>query len=383
MHELASRPSPPLFAVPSPHRRTSLRGPYRGAVAALFVAMSLLGGGAADCAAGGSADVQGCQHWGLSAAQQKQEQYARRLRKAVLFEGADTLAHLVAAIRDDLGTDAVSLCCRLGNSNGKCALHMAAWRGDEAAVSRLLELGARVNAITIRGQTALHFAVGKRRESVVALLLDRGAKTRIRTVKGETPVSLADKCRVAEPVRARLLDAEAAEEEWVDFEGFYRARSHRRLIMAQLGTIIYSTGGVPEEEEEEEEGGGGEGQDRDVCRKDGTRPSRAASPADGAGVEGAESELVSLFVGADEATPEGRPGGGANRGRRMFRGLHRLAKKAMATVKHDPLLLARTYVGILRRSLAHAHGPLMVLDRLVMAVSVAAAPSRQERSAYR
>ena len=67
----------------------------------------------------------------------------------------------------------------------------------------------------------------------------------------------------------------------------------------------------------------------------------------------------------------------------MFRGLHGLAKKAMATVKHDPLLLARTYVGILRRSLAHAHGPLMVLDRLVMAVSVAAAPSRQERSAYR
>ena len=46
----------------------------------------------------GSADVQGCQHWNLSALQQQQERYARRIRKAVLFEGAATLSKLVAAL---------------------------------------------------------------------------------------------------------------------------------------------------------------------------------------------------------------------------------------------------------------------------------------------
>jgi hypothetical protein len=261
-------------------------------------------------------DVQGCQHWGLSAMQQKQEQYARRLRKAVLFEGADTLARLLAGIRADLGPDSVSLCCRLGNSNGKCALHMAAWRGDTAAVTQLLGLGAKVNAITIRGQTALHFAVGKRRDDVVVLLLEKGAKTRIRTVKGETPVSLAHKCRLAEHVQARLVDAEAAEEEWVDFEGFYRARAHRRLIMEQLGTIIYSAGGLPEEEEEEQEEASADEKDGPLC---------PASSKDRAGKEeegDRESGLVMLFVGGDgpaggrqgEAGGQGGAGAGAGAG---------------------------------------------------------------------
>jgi hypothetical protein len=52
-------------------------------------------------------------------------------------------------------------------------------------------------------------------------------------------------------------------------------------------------------------------------------------------------------------------------------------------VKKDPLLLARTYLGILRRSLERAHGHVTVLDRLIVAVSVATSPSRHERSAYR
>jgi len=52
-------------------------------------------------------------------------------------------------------------------------------------------------------------------------------------------------------------------------------------------------------------------------------------------------------------------------------------------VKQDPLLLARTYLGILRRSLERAHGHVTVLDRLIVAVSVATSPSRHERSAYR
>ena len=54
-------------------------------------------------------------------------------------------------------------------------------------------------------------------------------------------------------------------------------------------------------------------------------------------------------------------------------------------MKQDPLLLARTYLGILRRSLEHAHGhvTVTVLDRLIAAVSVATSPSRHERSAYR
>jgi len=43
----------------------------------------------------------------------------------------------------DLGDESVSVCVRLGNRNGKCALHMAAWRGDDLTAAELLVRPAR------------------------------------------------------------------------------------------------------------------------------------------------------------------------------------------------------------------------------------------------
>jgi len=85
-----------------------------------------------------SAESQGCQHWGLSSLQLQQEKKARRIRKCVLFEGSDMLQKLVKTVREELGEESVSVCVRLGNSNGKCSLHMAAWRGDDILVAELL-----------------------------------------------------------------------------------------------------------------------------------------------------------------------------------------------------------------------------------------------------
>jgi len=69
-------------------------------LAALALSSRIMATGAPDLQIAGSADVQGCQHWGLTALQQQQERYARRIRKAVLFEGAGTLKHLVCALGD-------------------------------------------------------------------------------------------------------------------------------------------------------------------------------------------------------------------------------------------------------------------------------------------
>jgi hypothetical protein len=71
----------------------------------------------------GSADVQGCQHWNLSFLQQQQERYARRIRKAVLFEGAATLSKLVAALVEGALLPPVCVYART-RSRGKSCSHI-------------------------------------------------------------------------------------------------------------------------------------------------------------------------------------------------------------------------------------------------------------------
>ena len=284
-----------------------------------------------------------------------------------------------------MGEASLPVCVRLGNSNGKCAIHMAAWRGDATAVAELLRLGASVNAITIRGQSALHFAAGKRRDAVIDLLIDEGAKARIITVKGETPCGLALKCRVSESVLRRLQAAEAAETDWIDFSGYYRARAHRRCIMAQLGTIIFSTGGGPDDDEEDD--------DDQRQGEDSSCGADARPVAVNLEVEDIKGILVGVS-GWEENGPckASAPMSDRERGRRVFIGLLGLAREAIKTVKQDPLLLSRRYIDLLRQCLsppgrweqasAQTAGD-NVLIALIQVAMIASPPARSDRRAFR
>ena len=217
-----------------------------------------------------SEDVQGCQHWGLSAKQKQQEKFGRQLRRVALFDTAEATSAVIGSAREELGEESVETCVRLGNSNGKVALHMAAWRGNVEVVRLLLEHRARVDAMTIRGQTAMHFAAGKKRDEVVSLLLDRSAKMKVKTVKGETPVGLASRMGVSMTILERMEEAEAKEEdEWVDFQHEIKSRPARREKMAEMGTIIFSTGMSEEDVEEGCEGGQSGGRMTDEVAEEG------------------------------------------------------------------------------------------------------------------
>ena len=76
---------------------------------------------------------------------------------------------------------------------GCTPLMLAAWWGHDAAVARLLALGADVGLKDAKGETAAHLAcIGGDYSSVLALLLDAGASFEARTrSSGWTPLSAA------------------------------------------------------------------------------------------------------------------------------------------------------------------------------------------------
>jgi hypothetical protein len=57
----------------------------------------------------------------------------------------------------------------------KLKLHKAAEEGKVEDVSRLLDVGAEINAVDSKGRTALYLACEKGHADVVRVLLDRGA----------------------------------------------------------------------------------------------------------------------------------------------------------------------------------------------------------------
>jgi ankyrin repeat protein len=72
------------------------------------------------------------------------------------------------------------------NVKGRTPLMLAAFRGDAAAVVKLLERGADVNARDGDGDTALMFAAYRGHGLVVALLLQYGANVYARARNGWT-----------------------------------------------------------------------------------------------------------------------------------------------------------------------------------------------------
>ena len=75
---------------------------------------------------------------------------------------------------------------------GETPLHIAAVRGDTAAISALLDAGAHIDTPGEHGYTALHEAAAQGHPQAVLLLLSRGASTTITNNDGRTAQELAE-----------------------------------------------------------------------------------------------------------------------------------------------------------------------------------------------
>jgi uncharacterized protein len=91
------------------------------------------------------------------------------------------------------------------NQAGETALMMAALKGNEEWVRRLIERGAQINR---QGWTPLHYAATGAQTKLVVLLLDKGADIEAPSPNGTTPLMMA--ARYGSQQSASLLLARGA-----------------------------------------------------------------------------------------------------------------------------------------------------------------------------
>ncbi len=76
--------------------------------------------------------------------------------------------------------------------HGRLPIHLAAERGNVAAVQSLLDGGARVSCRDVKGQTALHVALSRNRRKVAEFLIDHGADLTTQDDAGQIPGECGD-----------------------------------------------------------------------------------------------------------------------------------------------------------------------------------------------
>ncbi len=83
--------------------------------------------------------------------------------------------------------------CGLGSAQGRQVSEIAeaSYRGDTAAIERLLQEGADVNASRVDGSTAIHWAVYRDDLETAERLIDAGADVTLATREGVTPMHVA------------------------------------------------------------------------------------------------------------------------------------------------------------------------------------------------
>ena len=83
--------------------------------------------------------------------------------------------------------------CGLGAAQGRQVSEIAeaSYRGDTAAIERLLQEGADVNASRVDGSTAIHWAVYRDDLETAERLIDAGADVTLATREGVTPMHVA------------------------------------------------------------------------------------------------------------------------------------------------------------------------------------------------
>ena len=83
--------------------------------------------------------------------------------------------------------------CGLGSAQGRQVSEIAeaSYRGDTAAIERLLREGADVNASRVDGSTAIHWAVYRDDLETAERLIDAGADVTLATREGVTPMHVA------------------------------------------------------------------------------------------------------------------------------------------------------------------------------------------------
>lgn len=74
---------------------------------------------------------------------------------------------------------------------GCSLLHLACQTADIGMIELLLQYGANVNALDLKGRTPLHHCVLKGRHSLAKLLLSRGAVPHAVDEDGKTPLQYA------------------------------------------------------------------------------------------------------------------------------------------------------------------------------------------------
>lgn len=161
--------------------------------------------------------------------------YDQYQEEEVVFRGSRTFAR-ASADADDL-----RMMTFLAVQRGPIpdSLFMAADRDDAAAIDRLLDGGADVDAqdnfFAIEGWTALHHATFYGHAAAAARLVERGADVNATDERGATPLHLAARRRECDT--ARLLINRNANVNALDHEGstpLHEAADHGRYDMVTL-----------------------------------------------------------------------------------------------------------------------------------------------------